>query len=336
MPNALTALDFPRASTTRTARLVMLADADLPAVFEATDKLSSRGQKETALRTASYLSLLVVAAAGGALDWQVRGGTVDVGGLLSLTAFAAALVLGLSTAARKPEQQWYLGRAAAESVKTLAWRYAVGGDPFTKSSSDADRVFTERLSELVAQTRDLDWPAVADMEQITAAMRSIRASSLVDRRRAYEVGRIEQQFSWYSSKAQSSSKRGNLWAGAAVSATALGATFGVVRALGIVSVDLLGVLAATAASANAWVQLRQYRTLSSSYAVAAQELGLVKATLARTRSEGDWARAVSDAEDAISREHTLWLARRSRAGDRMAPASLQSLASPRRETEGEQ
>jgi hypothetical protein len=30
----------------------------------------------------------------------------------------------------KPEQNWYEGRAAAESAHTLGWKYSVGANPF--------------------------------------------------------------------------------------------------------------------------------------------------------------------------------------------------------------
>ena len=90
--------------------------------------------------------------------------------------------------------------------------------------------------------------------------------------------------------------------------------FGLLRAFATIEADYLSLFAATAASANAWVQMRQHRTLATSYGVAAQELGLARAAVSSAASEDEWARVVSDAEDAVSREHTMWLARRSLAG----------------------
>jgi len=291
-----------------------MTQADLPAMFAATDKLSRDGQRETATRTAINLTLLVFAAVGGALDWKLRGGSLNVGGLIAVVAFSGALVVGLSTASRKPEEKWYTGRAAAESVKTLAWRYAVAGDPFLKSTTDVDRTYARRLSELVSELRGLDWGQVDNLDQITPMMRLIRAASLTDRRKAYVSGRIDDQSTWYTTKAKINNRRGSTWAIVATSATTLGIGLGIARMVGALDADYLSILAAIAASANAWAQMRQHKTLATSYALAAQELGLVKATVSRIRSEEEWARVVADAEDAISREHTLWLARRSLAG----------------------
>ena len=50
--------------------------------------------------------------------------------------------------------------------------------------------------------------------------------------------------------------------------------------------------------------------LAASYAVADQELGAIEVTGPTINIESEWEVFVRDAEDAISREHTLWLARR--------------------------
>jgi hypothetical protein len=68
-----------------------------------------------------------------------------------------------------------------------------------------------------------------------------------------------------------------------------------------------------AGSATAWAQLKQHRILAPSYALAAQELSLVREKLAGIADEDAWSLEMSDAEDAISREHTMWLARHGHA-----------------------
>jgi hypothetical protein len=79
--------------------------------------------------------------------------------------------------------------------------------------------------------------------------------------------------------------------------------------LGWIDIDILGVAAAGAAAGTAWIQLKQHRTLAASYALAAQELSLALVRLENARDDEHWALEVSDAEEAISREHTMWLAR---------------------------
>lgn len=292
----------------------MLDDRDLPALFRAADQTSLAGQRSAVTRTALYLALLVLAALGGAVTWTVADGDVSVGGLLSVLAFAGSLFVGYTIVHLRPEERWYRGRAAAESVKTLSWRYSVGGDPFLASDADADALFTQRLSDLIDALRDLGLPAVQGSEQITARMRTLRSSPLTERRGAYRQGRIEEQCAWYTRKARLNDRRGRAWATASGLLILAGLAAGVARTFTLLEADLMGLAAATAAAAAAWAQMRQHRTLASSYGLAAQELGLTAAMLDSVDEEREWSRVVSDAEDAISREHTTWLARRSRAG----------------------
>ncbi len=291
-----------------------MKDADLPALFAAADRLSLAGQATSVRGTSAYLVLLLIAAGGGLVDWEVRDGAINVGGAVSVLAFASSLVMGFFFVQRRPEARWYRARAAAESAKTLAWKYAVGGAPFPVGVPDPDGLLVRRLSEVVGTMRDLGLPPPDGGAQITAAMRRLRADTPERRRQAYLRGRIDDQCSWYSKKALVNDRRGRQWAITSSLLLLTGLVCGAARALGFTDLDLLGLLAAAAASAAAWAQLRQHRTLAASYGTAAQELALTRPLLERVVGEDDWARAVSDAEEAISREHATWIARRGTVG----------------------
>lgn len=81
------------------------------------------------------------------------------------------------------------------------------------------------------------------------------------------------------------------------------------RIFGGWEVDLAGLCAAVVASGAAWVALKQFTTLASAYSTTAAELAL-QASRLEVVEEVDWSVKVVDAEEAISREHTLWLASR--------------------------
>jgi len=51
--------------------------------------------------------------------------------------------------------------------------------------------------------------------------------------------------------------------------------------------------------------------LGRAYAFAGNELSLARARLVGVTTQADWAREAADAEEAISREHTMWRASRS-------------------------
>ena len=74
-------------------------------------------------------------------------------------------------------------------------------------------------------------------------------------------------------------------------------------------VSVAGLAATLIGCASAWVAVKQYSTHASAYSVTATELALL-APKVEVATEDAWDQVVDDAEEAISREHTLWLASR--------------------------
>lgn len=292
---------------------LVLRDEHLPAAFQATDLTSLKAQRRMVRLTALQLLLLVVSAIGGAVDLRLRTPSVDVGGVIATAGFVGTLIVGFILSSTRPERTWYRGRAGAESVKTLAWRYAGGGEPFQKehlTEKQASRLFSSRLAEIVNQLQELDWPATKDIDQVTERMRVIRQLDLEERMRSYSAGRLDDQISWYRRKAAETAKRSTKWGWTAGLITFVGVAVGISKALTLTEIDLLGVLAAVVASATAWAQFKQFDVLASSYGLTAQQLGIVRADLHHIDNEEEWAAFVSQAEDGMSKEHTLWLTRR--------------------------
>ena len=71
--------------------------------------------------------------------------------------------------------------------------------------------------------------------------------------------------------------------------------------------DLLG---SCAAALLAWIQAKRFGELSTSYNLAAHEIALIRERAADIREEREFSIFVGDAENAFSREHTHWAARR--------------------------
>ena len=88
------------------------------------------------------------------------------------------------------------------------------------------------------------------------------------------------------------------------------AAFGtaLVTALLGLSISLYSLLAALAVAGVGWLQIRQHRSTADSYALASHELGAINSTFDSVDGEDVWEEFVDQAESAISREHTLWLA----------------------------
>lgn len=280
----------------------------LPSAFRVADRLSLDAQRRAVRWRAMQLLLLLLAAVAGGVSLRI-GGSFDLLAVLAAVAFASALVLESRLARTNPERTWYRGRAGAESIKTVTWKYSVGGDPFLLSEPNADSLFRMAVQDVIRGLEDLDWASDVG-DQLTEQMRQVRNASLEQRRRIYRLERIDDQCAWYTAKAEKARQQARRWSVVISVTIALGLIGAVLKAIGLVDVDALGVAAAFAAAATAWTQLKQHEPLASAYTVAARDLGMVSERLDEAHDERTWGQLVKDAEEAISREHTMWVARR--------------------------
>lgn len=283
-------------------------DEDLPALFRAADTASKTQQARYFRATKTTLLAAVSAALLGAVDIRFSG--ADWAAAVATIAFVLGLLVGIYILWERPERQWYDARAAAESIKTLAWRYAVGGSDFDIElpPKDADAELVARLTNL-SHALDHVSLALADGQQMSARMRALRAGDLETRRAAYRDRRIGDQRKWYTAAAKKNSTRALCWRLASLLAQLVGVIGGILRTTETIRFDLLGIAAAAAAAVLAWLQTREYATVAEAYAVTARELSLADEQ-ARTADEAEWPTVVDNTEAAISREHTLWRARR--------------------------
>lgn len=294
---------------------------DMPLIQRAATANSQQAQRRFLRETSLNLTMLVIAAVAG--GFTLRRGEVDWAGVIAAVAFFIAVFTRLDLLTGRPERIWYEGRAAAESAKTLAWRYAVGGEPFgigTSSADEADALLLRRLGEILTDLRGLHLvPPTEGGEQITPRMRALRTRPLPERTAAYASGRITAQRDWYAAKARWNRNRAQRWGVGLLGIELLGAAGAILKAADVLNVDLLGFAGAAAAAGTSWLQAKQHATLAESYSVTAHELAAVAARVQAPLTEEAWARFVDQSEEAISREHTLW--RASRVEERHARAA---------------
>jgi len=284
----------------------------LPAVCLAADRASSSGQRLALGFRSSQLIALVLAAVLGAVPasvGKVQWGALFAGVLFGMVGLVEATILTL-----QPERTWYQGRAVAESVKSLAWRYAVAGLPFGRlnmGAGNVDALLAQRFRQILTDFEDVHLvPLAAPSDEITQWMRSVRASSLATRKRVYQRQRIENQRAWYATNAVWNQRRSVSWSITLLVVQTFGIVGAILKGTGVIDFEALGILAAVAASALAWLHIKQHATLSQSYSHAAHELSVIEASIPTVHAEADWALFVDDAESAISREHTAWQAKR--------------------------
>lgn len=67
---------------------------------------------------------------------------------------------------------------------------------------------------------------------------------------------------------------------------------------------------AAAASILTWIQAKRFSELAASYTLAAHEINIIKSQALDEMNEDEFSVFVGDAENAFSREHTQWVARK--------------------------
>jgi hypothetical protein len=281
---------------------------ELPVIHDAANQASGRGQTRYVRLSATRLISLFVAAIAGAFDVTI--GPVDLAGLALMLAFLAAAFAEFTLIKSQPERDWYAGRAIAESTKTLAWRYSVRGEPFGPdlTAKDAEDLLRTRVEEVLVRGKDRITIA-GGHPVVTPSMATLREESFETRRDSYLTHRTEDQRNWYANNATKNEHKATKWrylllGGELVAVAAAALALGRDE-----PADFAGIVAAFVAGGAAWLAIKQHSQLTSAYRVAAGELA-VQADVLRAVDKQGWPQAVADAEEAISREHTMWLATR--------------------------
>jgi hypothetical protein len=298
-----------------TSNAITIEDQDLPALFRVADRISMQQQKDYLRYVFLDLALVVAGAITGsiALDASpVQSAIAFISALL----FGAGLLLTVYIRNQQFEQNWYDGRAIAESVKTQAWRFMTAGEPYPESLSerDAELIFVQMLDDLIKERRRFAAYLATDVGNeppVTPKMHQLRQLSFQKRKQLYLNERINNQRDWYSRKAKANLISSNRWFNTIIVSQA----FALVSSLVLVKwpdlpINLTGIFAAITAAFIAWQQLKKHRELANSYGLAAQELASIAAKASYIDSSEAFVGFVTDAENAISREHTMWIARR--------------------------
>jgi len=288
--------------------------SDYPALYISADAASLVGQA-TYVRLVKWDLILVVAAAGlGAISPLLTDDSAQIVAAVIAALLLVAVLLRFATRTLRPDREWFDGRAVAESVKSLSWRYMMRVEPYDVPDADADHLFLRHLREILEERKEFRQQLgglAGDAAQITARMREVRALPLAGRKGVYVKERVMDQVNWYTGKTQANRRSAGMWFWIGLAGLALALLWAVMRVVSLGSLNLIGFFSSVAASVTAWTQLRRYDELSKSYGLAAQELMIARGLVEGASDEAAFTEAVKDAEGAISREHTMWVARRS-------------------------
>ncbi len=286
---------------------------DYPSLFRASDKVSIDSQKNYILLFLAEISFVLFGACMSIYNFSLENSKLIVY-VISGVLFLFGIIISIIQKVMRYDNLWYQGRALAESCKTITWRYISCSEEFNINVDDntSRKIFLNKIDKLSKEfeflNKHLDKTLLVE-PNITGTMANIRSKNLSERKEYYLKERIEDQKKWYSKNAKKNKDRSNLW-------FTLNIISHVVTIICIGYLifnpksnwNFVGLFTTISTSIIAWVQLKQYQNLNQSYSTASIELNLISDLGQSILLEEEFSKYVLDSENAISREHTTWLA----------------------------
>jgi hypothetical protein len=278
----------------------------LPRPFDALDDAASSARNCGRALVAGALCGSVAAAGFEAIPWE--SGDRDISAFCSAGALLVAFILSALLAATRPDQRWHRLRAAVEAADGLQWEWAsqagVFADPGLEQG-DRDQLLEDRLAPLLDGTghlrKDIDISPSAGLREQNDHKRFER----------YRTDRLEPQIEYYRRRARECRWLGRLWIGVSLLAQLGGVAVAVLKGLGELDVDLLGVAATVATAAAAWTRARDHTNLATIYGVTRKLLRAESECLDATSNQRS---VIARVERSLEAEHSRWLERRGQLG----------------------
>ncbi|MFF8931266.1 DUF4231 domain-containing protein [Streptomyces longwoodensis] len=285
---------------------------DFPSLYRAASEAAARGQKVMLRLTRLRLIFAILAALSGVFYsvYSEGGAGRTFFASLSIFFFVAALSVEILLLNERPDRTWQSARALTESIKTLSWKFVACADPFPKTMAlaEAESLFRAKLRELFSLH---DVRVLPDEgRQVTDWMKSVRSASLAHRTEIYMHHRVKAQRNWYVVRSRVARRSSLRFRISLIGLEVMGSIGALLALIGFGFPDFGGVLASAIAGAVAWTGIRQFDNLAEAYALTASELSLISDSGSAMQTEQEWSVYVNSAEQGISREHTMWLARR--------------------------
>lgn len=281
-----------------------------PALYHAADAASNEAQSSLLFLHKSNTVLLVLAV----ITALVSTAFLYVA-ILSAVLFLASLFANVYGHHQDFQGRWYRARALAESVKTVTWRFIMSAEPFAQLNENANIAeFRKRLNELLEDNKGMsahlsgDW---SQHDQVTPEMKSALQLPFNEKKQMYLGSRIDDQRKWYAKKSGENRKASTKYFGLLCGAYGIAIVLLLVRIaapnIPFLPIDVFAVIAS---SIIGWTQIKRFNDLASAYGFTAHEVGIIKSRYESVTTNEHLASFVSDAENAFSREHTQWAARR--------------------------
>jgi hypothetical protein len=241
-----------------------------------------------------HLLLLVVAAV-----ISVFNSSLPEFAIVQAIALLGALACSVSLFSVRPDRYWYAGRAVAESIKTVTWRFVSKAEPFNTSDEIARHHFMQTLKSIIEQNQEVARRLSTNLDgiQITDTMMAMRQRDIEERKRDYIESRVNDQQRWYAKKSGYNKKMATYFFVALIATNAIAMIFAIAKVrFPNMPYWPTDALVALAASTLSWMQAKRFSELSASYALAAHEISFIKEQSASVKTDDDLSQFVGDAE----------------------------------------
>jgi hypothetical protein len=141
-------------------------------------------------------------------------------------------------------------------------------------------------------------------------MKEVRELSTEKRLEIYKRERIDDQLNWYSGKSKFNKKRANIWFWLTVVLHVIAILLLLLTIAEYISSPPVEIIIVAASGAITWLQAKKHSELAASYLLTASEISLIKEEKQNITTESELSDYVLNCENAFSREHTQWIARR--------------------------
>jgi hypothetical protein len=283
-----------------------------PGLYIAADKASNDAQRyELRFYKINSISLII-----GALLSLISSLITPVA-IVSAFFFLVSLGSYIYSQHKDFKGRWYLARALAESIKTSTWRLVMGADPFSEPNTVNNiKKYQQLLSELLKENSILGNLFATNatlVDQLPSRIHEVIKMGYQKKRDLYLSSRINEQKTWYTKKAGYNRKKAShflIWITVAYSCAIILLLIRIgYPKMSLLPIDMFAVIASALIG---WTQLRRFEELSSAYSLTALEVGIIGSKFLDISSQEELSEFVRDSENAFSREHTQWAARRDR------------------------
>lgn len=281
-----------------------MKDEDFPSFFQSADELSKSQQQLFYDHFRGHLILLALAT----ILSFITPATI-FSSVVQAVIIAAVFYCAYYLYSNRPDQKWYGARALAESLKTISWRYMTKAEPF--NDRESDNFFEETVKKMIEQNTEIKKHMLPKPTPIISEeMRRLRKSNFLEQKNRYKVERIQEQFNWYSNKAKFNKNRAKLFFILLLISNAVAFILAISRIWNLeANFWITDFFIASSCGLLSWIQAKKYSELAASYTQTAHDISFSLNTIDRIK-EDEFSRFIGDTENAFSREHTQWLARK--------------------------